>query len=167
MPTDADRDELELRVSDVAYEVADFAWADLAERVPIGTTYTRPQNEGPYMSVTWDADWKEGVGGPILIKIQGFLDPKHEVPTWGTGEIIRKRSFLDTLLRRPHRTSIKPPNSIGTGDCSQCGHVIGYHHAGTEEQMPCTVDGCECSGYDEGAMPRSWRPEGRYGRESS
>lgn len=56
MPIDADRDELELRVSDVAYEVADFAWADLAERVPIGTTYTRPQNEGPYMSVTWDAD---------------------------------------------------------------------------------------------------------------
>ncbi len=121
MPTDADRDELELRVSDVAYEVADFAWADLAERVPIGITYTRPQNEGPYMSVTWDADWKEGVGGPILIKIEGFLDPKHEVPAWGTGEIIRKRSFLDTLLRRPRRTSIKPPNSIGTGDCSQCG----------------------------------------------
>ena len=29
MATDADRNELELRVSDVAYEVANFSWADV------------------------------------------------------------------------------------------------------------------------------------------
>lgn len=161
MPTDADRDELELRVSDVAYEVADFAWADLADRVPIGMTYTRPENAGPYMAVTWDADWRKQAGGPILIKIQGFLDPAHEVPTWWTGEVIRRRSFLDTLLLRPHRVLTKPLAGIGTGHCSACGHAIGYHHAGKEEQMLCTVSACACSGYNEGAMPRSWHSEVR------
>jgi hypothetical protein len=57
-PTDAERDELEIRVSDILYEVAEFAWADLAERVPVGRTYVRPEAEGRYMAVTWDADWK-------------------------------------------------------------------------------------------------------------
>ena len=98
MATDADRDELELRVSDVAYEVANFSWAYLAERIPIGETYTRPQSTGPYMSITWEANWHGQVGGPILITVQGFLDPEREVPTWGTGEIIHQRSFLDTLF---------------------------------------------------------------------
>jgi len=37
-PTDTERNELEIRVSDVLYEVAEFAWADLAERVPVGRT---------------------------------------------------------------------------------------------------------------------------------
>lgn len=158
MLTDADRDELELRVSDVAYEVANFAWADLAERVPIGRCYTRPSSEGPYMAVTWDADWKGRVGGPILIKIQGFLDPDREVPTWWTGEIIRKRGLIESLLRWPRRASIKTIYGVDTGNCRRCGHAIGYHHAGTEQQMFCTVDGCECPGYNEGAVPLSWEP---------
>jgi hypothetical protein len=99
-PSNADRDELELRVSDVAYEVAQFKWADLAERVPIGRTYTRPEAEGPYMAVTWDADWRKRPGGPILILIQGYLDEDHQTPVWGTGEIIRRRTLLDRLLKR-------------------------------------------------------------------
>jgi len=155
MPTDADRDELELRVSDVASEVANFSWTDLAERLPIGKTYTRPDSEGPYMSVTWDADWKGRFGGPILIDIQGFLDRDNEMPTWWTGEIIHKRGFLDKLLRRPHRETIKIPAGESAGNCSRCGHAIGYHHAGTEEQMLCTVKGCDCLGYDEGMMSAS------------
>ena len=99
-PTDAERDELEDRVSDVLYEVAKFAWADLAERVPIGRTYVRPEAEGRYMAVTWDADWKSREGGPILIKVQGFLDPAHQKPVWGACEILRKRSLLSRLLKR-------------------------------------------------------------------
>lgn len=157
MPTDADRDELELRVSDVAYEVANFARADLAERVPLGKTYTRPASDGSYMAVTWDADWKGRVGGPIFIKVQGFLDPDHQMPTWWTGEIIRKRGLLDMLLRRPERDAIKTLRSGATGDCDPCGHAIGYHHAGTEAEMLCTVEGCDCPGYVEMAVPLNWQ----------
>lgn len=99
-PTDEERDELEVRVSDVAYEVAKFVWQDLAERIPVGRTYVRPEHEGSYMAVTWDARWKGREGGPILIVINGYLDPKHREPVWGTGEIIRKRSFMARLLGR-------------------------------------------------------------------
>lgn len=101
MSRDADRDELELLVSDVAYEVGEFKWADLAERLPVGRTYVRPEAQGPYMAVTWDADWKGRIGGAILIKVNGYLDPDHEMSIWGTGEIIRKRGWFDSLLRRP------------------------------------------------------------------
>lgn len=97
---DTDRDELELRVSDVAYDVAQFKWADLAERVPTGRTYTRPEAEGLYMAVTWEADWLERPGGPIRILIQGYLDQDHMTPIWWTGEIIKRRTLLDRLLRR-------------------------------------------------------------------
>lgn len=72
-PTDAEREELEDRVSDILYEVAKFAWADLAERVPTGRTYIRPEAEGRYMAVTWDADWKSCEGGPILSRSKAFL----------------------------------------------------------------------------------------------
>ena len=100
MATQSDEDwELEHRVSDVAYEVAKFTWSDLAERLPVGRTYVRPGSEGPYMAVTWDADWKGRVNGPILIRINGYLDPEHANPVWGTGEIIeRKPSWLTRLL---------------------------------------------------------------------
>jgi hypothetical protein len=98
--SDDDR-ELELRVSDVAYEVANFAWADLAERLPVGRTYVRPESEGPYMAVTWDADWKGRENGPILIRINGYLDCDHANPVWGTGEIIeRQPGWLTRLLDR-------------------------------------------------------------------
>ena len=98
LQSDDDR-ELELLVSDVAYEVAKFAWSDLAERVPVGRTYSRPESEGSYMAVTWDADWKGGAGGPILIRINGYLDQDHAEPVWGTAEIIeRRRSWLTRLL---------------------------------------------------------------------
>jgi hypothetical protein len=97
----ADDSELELHVSDVAYEVAEFAWVDLAERIPVGRTYVRPESEGPYMAVTWDADWKGRVGGPILIRINGYLDREHSKPVWGASEIIeRRRSWLTRLLQR-------------------------------------------------------------------
>lgn len=99
-PTDAERDELEIRVSDVLYEVAEFAWADLAERVPVGRTYVRPEAEGRYMAVTWHADWKGRRGGTIFVKVQGFLDRDHQTPIWWSGETIRKRSLLDRLLKR-------------------------------------------------------------------
>lgn len=98
-PTDAERDELEVLVSDVLYEVAEFAWSDLAERIPVGRACVRPESEGRYMAVTWDADWKGRQGGSILIKVQGFLGPDHKVPTWGAAEIIRKRGFLARLLQ--------------------------------------------------------------------
>jgi len=99
VPQDADRDELELRVSDVLYEVAKFAWSDLAPRVPVGRTYVRPDPEGAYMAVTWSADWKIRAGGSILVKVEGYLDPDHQIPIWWAGEIIRKRSLLDRLLK--------------------------------------------------------------------
>ena len=102
MPTQSDDDrELELRVSDVAYEVAKFTWSDLAERLPVGRTYVRPESEGAYMAVTWDADWKGRANGPILIRINGYLDREHENPVWGTGEIIERRpGWLTRLLNR-------------------------------------------------------------------
>ena len=91
--------ELELRVSDVAYEVAKFTWSYLAARLPVGRTYVRPECEGPYMAITRDADWKKHVNGPILIRINGYLDPEHANPVWGTGEIIeQKQSWLTRLL---------------------------------------------------------------------
>jgi hypothetical protein len=99
-PTDAERDELENRVSDVLYEVAEFAWTDLAERVPIGRTYVRPENEGPYMAVNWDADWKRQEGGPILIVVTGYLDKEHKHPVWGSAEVIRKRGLIARPFRR-------------------------------------------------------------------
>lgn len=102
-PTDAERDELEARVSDILYEVAGFAWEDLAGRVPVGQTYVRPEADGRYMAVAWDADWKRQAGGAILIKVQGFLDPDHHIPVWGAGEIIRKRGLLDRWLKRTNR----------------------------------------------------------------
>lgn len=40
-----------------------------------------------------------------------------------------------------------------TGDCRHCGHAIGYHHAGTEDQMLCTAKNCNCPGYDDEALP--------------
>lgn len=98
--TGAERDELEVRVSDVAYEVAKFAWADLAERVPVGRTYVRPNEEGPYMAVTWNADWKGREGGPILIVVNGYLDDEQRYPVWGTGEIIRKGGLVARLFDR-------------------------------------------------------------------
>jgi len=52
------------------------------------------------MAVTWDADWRKRPGGPILILIQGYLDEDHQTPVWGTGEIIRRRTLLDRLLKR-------------------------------------------------------------------
>lgn len=79
-PVDVDRGELELRVSDVAYEVACFEWADLAKRLPTGRTYTRPEAEGSYMAVMWDADWLKRPGDAILILIQGYLDEGHQAP---------------------------------------------------------------------------------------
>ncbi|QAY75190.1 hypothetical protein [Sphingosinicella sp. BN140058] len=97
-PADTERDELEARVSDVLYEVAEFAWPDLAERVPIGRTYVRPEEEGPYMAVTWEADWKSRKGGPILIVVTGYLDEERQHPVWGSAEIIRKRGLLARLL---------------------------------------------------------------------
>ena len=100
MPTDAERDELEARVSDILYEVARFAWADLAERVPVGRTYVRPEGEGPYMSVTWDANWKKRKGGPILVVVTGYLDKEHQHPVWGSAEIIRRRGLLTRLFDR-------------------------------------------------------------------
>jgi hypothetical protein len=102
-PTDAERDELELRVSDVLYEVADFAWVDLADRVPVGRIDVRPEAEGRYMAVSWHADWKRRRGGSIFIKVQGFLDRDHHTPIWWSGETIRKRNLLDRLLNRNSR----------------------------------------------------------------
>ena len=102
MSTQSDDDrELELRVSDLAYEVAEFTWSDLAERLPVGRSYVRPESEGSYMAVTWDADWKGRVNGPILIRINGYLDREHANPVCGTGEIIeRQPSWLTRLLNR-------------------------------------------------------------------
>jgi hypothetical protein len=41
------------------------------------------------------------------------------------------------------------------GDCRSCGHPIGYHHDGIDEEMLCTVKDCECPGYDSESLPRA------------
>ena len=94
-----DDSDLELRVSEVADEVAGFAWSDLAERLPVGRTYVRPESEGPYQAVTWDADWKDRAGASILIRIHGYLDRDHLNPVWETGVIIARRHQWFTRLR--------------------------------------------------------------------
>jgi hypothetical protein len=53
------------------------------------------------MAVTWDADWKGRKNGPILIRINGYLDREHANPVWGTGEIIEQQpGWLMRLLNR-------------------------------------------------------------------
>lgn len=102
-PTDSEREELELMVSDVLYEVANFAWVDLADRIPVRGIDVRPEDKGGYMAVTWEADWKRQRGGPIFIRVQGFLDRDHKTPIWWSGETICKRGWLHRLLNRNSR----------------------------------------------------------------
>ncbi len=53
------------------------------------------------------------------------------------------------------------------GDCRLCAHAIGYHHAGTELQMLCTVNRCSCPGYDDKALPLTDRLNGNFPADTS
>lgn len=43
------------------------------------------------------------------------------------------------------------------GDCRTCGHSIGYHQAGSVQEILFTVKGCVCPGFDSEVLPRGAR----------
>ncbi len=95
-----DRAALEERLSDFAEIAQKFTWGELADRVPVGSVFLRPESEGEYLAIEWRARWADQVGGQIILEIAGYLNEDHQTPIISRSYQIEKKGFFADLLRR-------------------------------------------------------------------
>ncbi len=77
-------------VDAIAAQVALLPWSDLAERLPGGDTHVLIEDVYGYLAAAWDTTWLGESGGPIEIRVRGFLHPGHHKSIYETSRTVHK-----------------------------------------------------------------------------